>query len=494
MGFGRPAVPLGRCEQHGSPHLPGSSIMGIPVVIASNGRGICVRNVTSGAPVMTVATNGFGIPIVLGTKGIPFVVQGGGTPTPTPAPSFSVQPSITGTPQVGVSFVGTPGTASNTTSHTYRWLLATTSGGTYAAISGATSASYTPVSGDETKYLKFEDTATGPGGSTVATTTFAGPVAAVGITAPVITQTSTAGANPFLWTTAENATFYEGFYWNIVTATGASTGAASTNLLAGTTTANVIQQIDAADLSGTDPITFTGLTTTSVAGPFALRERVGSEDGLGGYNWGAWSNVLTDTLAGGGGGGGATFSTTNKTSFGALSNANLTWSYDGAAGSGSMCAAGSSTKTTGKWEIALVIDYRGATGFSNPVNIGFCLGSEDLTPPFPAPGYTNSHGLCFKAYPAATSIYQAAAYTGTDYGSMASSADVRLIVDIDAKLVWVKINGTAQAGNPAAGTGGIDASGWMTGAITFYAGPEDNRSVTLVPSPSGVTSGFTSWI
>jgi hypothetical protein len=222
---------------------------------------------------------------------------GGGTPTPTPSPVFSVQPSITGTPQVGVSFVGTPGTASNTTGHTYRWLLATTSGGTYAAISGATSASYTPVSGDETKYLKFEDTATGPGGSTVATTTFAGPVAAVGITAPVITQTSTAGANPFLWTTTENATFFAGFYWNVVTATGASTGAASTNLLAGTTNADIIQQIETGDLAGTAPITFTGLTTTSLDGAFAIRERVGSEDGLGGYNWGAWSNVLTDTLA-----------------------------------------------------------------------------------------------------------------------------------------------------------------------------------------------------
>lgn len=49
---------------------------GIPVVIATNGRGIPVRQVTSKAPVMTVATNGKGIPIVLSAKGVPFVIQG----------------------------------------------------------------------------------------------------------------------------------------------------------------------------------------------------------------------------------------------------------------------------------------------------------------------------------------------------------------------------------------------------------------------------------
>lgn len=56
---------------------------GIPVVIAANGRGTPVRQVTSGAPEMKVATNGLGIPIVLSSRGQPFIVTGG-TPTPTP--------------------------------------------------------------------------------------------------------------------------------------------------------------------------------------------------------------------------------------------------------------------------------------------------------------------------------------------------------------------------------------------------------------------------
>lgn len=50
--------------------------MSIPVVIATNGIGIPVREVTSGAPEMQVTDNGFGIPIVLSSLGAPFVVLG----------------------------------------------------------------------------------------------------------------------------------------------------------------------------------------------------------------------------------------------------------------------------------------------------------------------------------------------------------------------------------------------------------------------------------
>lgn len=53
---------------------------GIPVVIASNGRGIPVKQVESGAPVMTVAANGLGTPIVFSDRGTPFIVEGGVDP------------------------------------------------------------------------------------------------------------------------------------------------------------------------------------------------------------------------------------------------------------------------------------------------------------------------------------------------------------------------------------------------------------------------------
>ncbi len=47
---------------------------GIPVVITDK-YGIPVRQVDSGAPVMTVAANGMGIPVVLSDRGAPFVVE-----------------------------------------------------------------------------------------------------------------------------------------------------------------------------------------------------------------------------------------------------------------------------------------------------------------------------------------------------------------------------------------------------------------------------------
>lgn len=48
---------------------------GVPVVIAD--RGFPVRPVESGAPLLTVATNGFGAPIVIDeVRGTPFVVEG----------------------------------------------------------------------------------------------------------------------------------------------------------------------------------------------------------------------------------------------------------------------------------------------------------------------------------------------------------------------------------------------------------------------------------
>ena len=50
--------------------------MSIPVVIATNGLGTPVRPVEKNAPVMTVADNGFGIPIVISDLGAPFIVSG----------------------------------------------------------------------------------------------------------------------------------------------------------------------------------------------------------------------------------------------------------------------------------------------------------------------------------------------------------------------------------------------------------------------------------
>lgn len=87
-----------------------------------------------------------------------------------PLPTASVLPEIDsvtfdGTPTVGtataalgITYIGTP-TAAPTLG--YQWKAAASPNGTYSNISGATSATYTPVAGDVDKYIKCEVTASG---------------------------------------------------------------------------------------------------------------------------------------------------------------------------------------------------------------------------------------------------------------------------------------------------------------------------------------------
>lgn len=87
-----------------------------------------------------------------------------------PIPTTNVLPEIDSvsfdsTPAVGVatgalsiSYIGVPATAATLA---YQWKAATSPNGTYTDISGATSATYTPVAGDVDKYIKCEVTASG---------------------------------------------------------------------------------------------------------------------------------------------------------------------------------------------------------------------------------------------------------------------------------------------------------------------------------------------
>ena len=64
--------------------------------------------------------------------------------------------SITGTAQVGG--VLTAGVTPSGASATYQWEESTTTGGIYTSISGATSGAYTPVAGDQGKFIEVEAT------------------------------------------------------------------------------------------------------------------------------------------------------------------------------------------------------------------------------------------------------------------------------------------------------------------------------------------------
>lgn len=90
------------------------------------------------------------------------------TPTcPIPAaPTNSVAPSISGTNAYASALTAANGTwSSNPTGYTYQWKRASTAGGTYSDIAGATSQNYTLTSSDIGNYLKVNVTATNAGGS-----------------------------------------------------------------------------------------------------------------------------------------------------------------------------------------------------------------------------------------------------------------------------------------------------------------------------------------
>jgi hypothetical protein len=87
-----------------------------------------------------------------------------------PTPANSAVPTISGTTTFGQVLTTTNGTWSNSpTSYQYQWSRASSSGGTYADITGETSTTYTLTAADVGKYLKATVTAIKPGVSASAT-------------------------------------------------------------------------------------------------------------------------------------------------------------------------------------------------------------------------------------------------------------------------------------------------------------------------------------
>jgi hypothetical protein len=96
-------------------------------------------------------------------------------------PAIVVNPVITSADlSVGTAVSGNTGTWSGSpVSFSYQWQRADTATGTWADITGATSANYTFVSGDLAKYIRRQTVATNPTGSSAATpSNVLGPVVA----------------------------------------------------------------------------------------------------------------------------------------------------------------------------------------------------------------------------------------------------------------------------------------------------------------------------
>ncbi|CAN2188966.1 Ig domain of plant-specific actin-binding protein [Candidatus Nanopelagicaceae bacterium] len=81
------------------------------------------------------------------------------------APTNSLAPAISGTTTFGSVLTATSGTWSGSPTYGYQWQRASTSGGSYSNISGATSSTYTLANADVGQYLKVNVTATNSAGS-----------------------------------------------------------------------------------------------------------------------------------------------------------------------------------------------------------------------------------------------------------------------------------------------------------------------------------------
>jgi hypothetical protein len=114
------------------------------------------------------------------------------------APVNSSPPTISGIAQVGQALTTDPGSWSGTEpiSYSYQWKRCDTAGANCGAIGGATGSSYTAVSADLGSTLRVAVTASNPGGSSVASSTYTSAVTASGSVGYRGPSTAGAGTGP----------------------------------------------------------------------------------------------------------------------------------------------------------------------------------------------------------------------------------------------------------------------------------------------------------
>ena len=160
--------------------------------------------------------------------------------------------STTGTPQVGVLLTAgslNPGGATAS----YQWQEATSSGGTYTNISGATSSTYTPVGGDFNQYIEVVATGTGSYTGTVTSA----PVDPVAAAATATTYTLTEPTSGTVNVASTNFTGHpNGLYTGTITphSTGSGTFSPTSLTWSNTSTAQ----------------TFTYTPTSTTGSPHAI--------------------------------------------------------------------------------------------------------------------------------------------------------------------------------------------------------------------------------
>jgi hypothetical protein len=160
--------------------------------------GIAIASATASTYVLVSADEGSNITVrvaATNATGTGFSTSAAVGPALPLAPTNSVAPVASGTAVQGNVLSVTNGTWANSpTSYTYQWKRDGTS------IGSATGNTYTLVAGDVGANITCDVTGSNAGGSATATSNTIGPIAASGgLSAPVLTQTSAATVNPLEW-------------------------------------------------------------------------------------------------------------------------------------------------------------------------------------------------------------------------------------------------------------------------------------------------------
>jgi hypothetical protein len=126
--------------------------------------GVPIIGATASTRVLALADAGAAMSctVVATNSGVPRAATSAATAAVLGDPTFSVQPTITGTAQEGETLTGVPGTHTGT-SATYRWLADD------VAIGGETTVELVLAVGQVGAVITFEVTAINDAGSTVAT-------------------------------------------------------------------------------------------------------------------------------------------------------------------------------------------------------------------------------------------------------------------------------------------------------------------------------------
>lgn len=119
-----------------------------------------------------------------------------------PAPVNSVTPTVSGNAEYGETLTASTGTwLYSPTTYTYQWMRASTAGGSYTNISGATGSTYIPVAADINQYLKVAVTGANVNGSSTSSSSASGQVIK-GISTPTLTI----AAGDFIYRTSKTLT------------------------------------------------------------------------------------------------------------------------------------------------------------------------------------------------------------------------------------------------------------------------------------------------